>query len=218
MGSFLVIGMGRFGSSLAIELHHLKHEVLVLNKREADVAGVINQVTDVVIGDAKDETVLRSLGVQNFDSVIVCMADAIEDSILTTMTLKELGAKSIICKAHNERHAKILYQLGAETVIRPEYDMGKRVANSLARRDIKDYLEILPEYGVMEITTPSHWVNKSIMKNNLRRKYGVTVMAIRNPKTEKVEFSPDADTVLRKGDTLTVVGSKKNLDAVSVLK
>ena len=218
MGSFLVIGTGRFGSSLAIELHQLKHEVLVLNKREEDVADVIHQSTDVIIGDAKDEAVLRSLGIQNFDSVIVCMADAIEDSILTTMTLKELGAKSVICKAQNERHAKILYQLGAEKVIRPEYDMGKRVASSLTRRNIKDYLEISSEYGVMEIITPSNWFNKSIMKINLRRKYGITVIAVRDGKTDKVEFSPDADMVLREGDTLTVIGSKKSLDAVSDLK
>ena len=218
MGSYLVIGMGRFGRSLAVELHQLKHEVMVLNKREEDVVDVINQVTDVVIGDAKDEAVLRSLGVQNFDSVVVCMADAIEDSILTTMTLKELGAKSIICKAQNERHAKILYQLGAEKVIRPELDMGKRVANSLARRNIKDYLEISPEYGVIEVITPKQWSNKSIVKNNLRRKYGVTVMAIRDHETDKVEFSPDADVILHEGDALTIIGSKKSLDAVSDLK
>ena len=218
MGSFLVIGMGRFGSSLAVELHQLKHDVLVLDKREEDVAGVISQVTDAVIGDAKDEGVLRSLGIQNFDSVIVCMADAIEDSILTTMTLKELGAKHIICKAQNERHAKILSQLGAEKVIRPEYDMGKRVANTLARRNIRDYLEISSDYGVMEIITPGQWANKSIMKNNLRRKYGVTVMAFRDRETGKVEFSPDADAILREGDTLTVIGSKKCLDAVGALK
>ncbi|MCL1820849.1 MAG: TrkA family potassium uptake protein [Oscillospiraceae bacterium] len=218
MGSFLVIGMGRFGSSLAVELHQLKHEVLVLNKREEDIAAVINQVTDVVIGDAKDEAVLRSLGIPNFDSVIVCMADAIEDSILTTMTLKDLGAKSIICKAQNERHAKILYQIGAEKVIRPEYDMGKRVASSLARRNIKDYLEISPEHGVMEILTPSHWAGKSIMKSNLRRKHGVTIMAIRDRKTDKIVFSPDADAVLHEGDTLTMIGSKKDLDAISAMK
>ena len=218
MGSFLVIGMGRFGNAVAVELHRLKHEVLAIDKNEANVAEVVNHVTDIVIGDAKDEVVLRSLGVQNFDCVVVAMASAIEDSILTTMTLKELGAKTIVCKANDERHAKILSRVGADRVIHPEFDMGKRIANTLARRNIMDYLEISPDYGVMEIITLKHWTDKSILKNNLRRKYGINVMAVRCAKTDKMNFLPAADVVLREGDILTVIGSKKDLDAIGILK
>ena len=124
----------------------------------------------------------------------------------------------LVCKARNEWHMKILMQIGADKVIRPEYDMGKRVAHSLAHRNTTDYLEISPEFGVIEIITPNHWINKSISKNNLRRKYGITVMAIREQSTDKVMFSPNAEAILSEGDVLTVIGSKQDLDAISALK
>lgn len=217
MGSFLVIGMGRFGSALAAELHQMKQEVLALDEHDENVADIIHQVTNVMIGDAKDEAVLRSLGVQNFDCVIVAIADHLEDSILTTMILKELGAKMVVCKAQDERHAKILSMIGADKVVRPESDMGKRIAHSLVRRNIIDYFEISPDYSVIEIVTPSQWADKSIVKNNLRRKYGITIVAIRSANSDKVSFSPNADTILHEGDILTVIGSKRELDEISVL-
>ena len=218
MGSFLVIGMGRFGSSVATELYRMKHDVLVIDEREDKVSGLINNVTEAVIGDAKDEAVLRSLDVYSFDAIIITMASSIEDSILTTIMLKEMGAKMLVCKARNEWHAKVLAQIGADRVINPESDMGKRLANSLARRNIMDYLEISSDYGVLEITAPANWVNKSLSKNNLRRKYKITVMAIHIAQTDEVIFSPGADVVLREGDALTLIGAKQALDSVSALK
>ena len=131
MKSFLVIGMGRFGSAVATELYSMRNEVLVVDEHEENITHIMNQVTQAVIGDAKDETVLRSLGVQNFDSVIVAIADKLEDSILITMMLKEMGVKYVVCKAQNELHAKILSQIGADKIVRPEYDMGKQLAYSL---------------------------------------------------------------------------------------
>ena len=218
MGSFLVIGMGRFGTAVAFELYRLKHDVLAVDKHDDIVATVVNHVTDVVIGDAKDETVLQSLGVQDFDCVVVAMSDIIEDSILITMTLKELGAKLVVCKAKNERHTKILSRIGADRIIHPELDTGKDLANTLARRNILDFLEISPEYGAMEMIAPKIWVDKSILKNNLRQKYGISIMAIRDPKTDEINFLPNANVILRKGDVLTMIGHKKDLDAISVLK
>ena len=218
MGLFLVIGMGKFGSSLATELHRMKHEVLALDEHEDNVADIVNQVTDVVIGDAKDEAVLNSLNVYSYDCVIVAMAGAIEDSILTTMTLKELGAKSIICKAQNERHAKILSLIGVDKVINPEHDMGIRVAHSLVHKHITDFLEISPDYGIMEIITPQQWANKSIGKIDLRKKYGVTVIAIKNAGTDSVSFSPNPGTILGENDVLSVIGSKRELEIIGDLK
>ena len=218
MGSFLVIGMGRFGASVATELHQMKHDVLAVDVHEENAAAIVDRVTSVIIGDARDEGVLRSLGIQNFDCVVVAMAAAVEDSILATIMLKEMGAKKIVCKAQNEWHAKILAQLGADRIIRPEHDMGKRVARSMVQQNIIDYLEISHEHGVMEVTTPTQWVGKSIMDIHLRRKYGVTVIAARSGGTGQVEFSPHADRVLGKGDVLTAIGSKKDLDRISALK
>ena len=218
MGSFLVIGMGRFGKSVATELYQMRHEVLAMDEVEDNIAGIVDHVTDVVIGDAKDEAVLRSLDVQSFDCVVVAMAGTIEDSILITMMLKEMDAKSIVCKAQNERHAKILSQLGADKVIRPEHDMGKRIAHLLAQQNIIDFLEISSDYSVMEIITPKSLVGKSIGKNNLRRKYGVTIIAIRNAETGGMKFSPNADAMLYDGDVLIVIGSKYELDVLSKMK
>ncbi|MCL2059440.1 MAG: TrkA family potassium uptake protein [Oscillospiraceae bacterium] len=218
MGSFLVIGMGRFGRSVATELFQMRHDVLAVDEREENISGIVDQVTDVIIGDAKDEAVLRSLEVQNFDCVVVAMAGVVEDSVLTTIMLKEMGAKQIVCKSQNEWHAKILSQLGADRVVRPEWDMGKRVAHSLAKKNIVDYLEISPEYGVIEMITPAHWADKSIVDSSLRRKYGITVIAIRDAKTAKVKFSPQAETVLGRDDILTIIGAKKDLDRIGELK
>lgn len=218
MSSYLVIGMGRFGSSIATELYSLGHEVLAVDEDEDTAALIADHVTNVIIGDAKDEAVLQSLGVQNFDCVIVAMAGTIEDSILITLMLKEQGAKQIVCKAQNERHAKVLTLVGADKVVRPEFDMGKRVAHSLAQQNIIDYIELSHDYSIMEIITPSHWVDKSIVKNNLRRKYGITIIAIRGADSDKIKFSPSADVILNQGDILTVIGSKHDLNAVSSVK
>jgi len=218
MNAFLVIGMGRFGSSVAMELYKLKNEVLVLDEHEEHISDISGFVTNAIIGDSKDEGVLRSLGVPNFDCVIVAMAGALEDSILTTVLLKEMNAKYIVCKAQNDRHAKILTMVGADKVIRPESDTGIRIAHSLSNPNFIDYLEISPEHGVLEIITPMRWVGKSIEDNNLRKKYGITVISVMSKETGKVNFSPSADKVLYKNDVLTLIGSKQDLDRIDSLK
>ena len=128
--SYLVIGMGRFGKSIATELYSMKHEVMIIDEHEKDVALVMNDVTQAVIGDAKDQAVLRSLGIENFDCVIIAIAKQ-EDSILINMMVKEMGAKSIISKAQNELHAKILSLIGVDRIVRPEHEMGKQIAHSM---------------------------------------------------------------------------------------
>lgn len=130
MKAYLVIGMGRFGSALATELYKMNNEVLVIDEHEKDLTPVVDKVTNAIMGDAKDEAVLHSLGIKNFDCVIVAIARQ-EDSILISMLVKELGAKSVICKAQNELHAKILSLIGVDRIVRPEYDMGKQIAHSL---------------------------------------------------------------------------------------
>ena len=218
MKSFLVIGMGRFGSSLATELYQMKNDVLVVDKHEENITNIVNQVTNVIIGDAKDEAVLRSLGIHNFDCIIVAIANALEDSVLTTIMLKEMGAKMIVCKAQNEWHAKILAQLGVDKVIRPEHDTGKRVAHSLVQKNIVDHLELSPDYSILELHTPVHWINKSLGENDLRKKYGITLIAIRSAKTDELSLSINAETILYEDDILTLIGPTHNLDKINVLK
>ena len=218
MKSFLIIGMGRFGSSVATELYQMKNDVLVVDKYEDKVTSIINQVTNVIIGDTKDEAVLRSLDIKNYDCVIVAIANAIEDSVLTTIMLKEMGAKMIVCKAQNEWHAKILSQLGVDKVIRPEYDTGKRVAHSLVQKNIIDLLELSPDYSLLELHTPSHWINKSVGEIDMRKKYGITLISVRSAKTEELNLSINPDTILYEEDALTIIGPKENMDKINVLK
>ncbi|MCL1997216.1 MAG: TrkA family potassium uptake protein [Turicibacter sp.] len=217
MKSFLVIGMGQFGSSVAKELYLMKHDVLVVDSHEEKIAPYMNNVTNAIIGDTTDEAVLRSLGVQNFDCVVVGISQDIQNSIWTLMILKELDAKMIVCKARDERHAKILSQLGADKVIRPEFDMGIRIAHSLAQKNVIDFLEISVDHSVVEISIPAEWVGKSILKIHLRKKYGITVICIRNGDTGAINFSPEAETVLSKNDIITVIGRKKNLNKIQAL-
>ena len=128
--SYLVIGMGRFGRAIATELYDMKHDVMIMDEHEKDVTPIMGHVTDGIIGDAKDESVLRSLGIRNFDCVVVAIAKQ-EDSILINMMVKDMGAKSIISKAQNELHAKILSLIGVDRIVRPEYEMGRQIAHSI---------------------------------------------------------------------------------------
>lgn len=128
--SYLVIGMGRFGTAIATELCDMNHEVMIVDEHEKNVASVMRNVTGAIIGDAKDEVVLRSLGINNFDGVIIAIARQ-EDSILVNMMVKEMGAKSITSKAQNELHEKILTLIGVDRVVRPEYEMGRQIAHSM---------------------------------------------------------------------------------------
>lgn len=218
MNDFLIIGMGRFGSSVARELYKMKNDVLVIDEQEERISGIANHVTNAIVGDAKDEAVLRSLGIPNFNCVIVAIASAMEDSILTTMLLKEMRANYIVSKAQNERHAKILSMIGANKVILPESDMGIRIAHSLSNPNFIDYLEISPTHGVMEIAAPKQWVGRSIAENHLRRKQGVIIISILNKETGDTCFSPDADRVISKNDVLTLIGTNQDLEKVDALK
>lgn len=217
MDSFLVIGAGRFGRSVAVELHKMKQDVLVVDKNEENIASIVDKVPNVIIGDVRDEAVLRSLGVQNFSCVVVAIASNLESSILTTMMLKEMDARFIVCKAQNERHANILHRIGADKVSHPELDMGKRVAFSLVHKNVIDFIEVSPEHSIMEISVPRQWVGKSILKSDLRKKHGITIISIQDKLTNKVNFSPDAETILHEHDIITFIGRKKNLESVSTL-
>ena len=214
MKSFLVIGMGRFGRAVALELYRMKYEVQAVDMSEDKIAPYMGQVTNAIIGDTTDAAVLRSLGVDNFDCVIIGIGEAIENSIWTLMILKELGAKMIICKARDERHAKIMSQLGADKVIRPENDMGIRVAHTLAHKNVMDFHDISTDHSVIEIVVPSKWAGKSIAQNNLRKKHRITVVYIKSSAAGTMDYSPGPETMLYGGDIITIIGKKKDIEAI----
>ncbi len=212
MKQFVVIGIGRFGNALAVRLFQLGHEVLALDINEEAIQSISNLVTHAITADATDENVLRSLGVRNFDVGVVAIGEDIQASIIVTLMLKDMGLKYIIAKAQNEVHARILKKLGADRVVFPERDMGIRVAHNLIATNILDIIELSPEYSLLEFEAFSTWIGKSLGSLNLRAKYGINVLAIKNSNNNgSINVSPTAQDIVDKGDVLVVIGSNEDL-------
>ena len=168
---FVIIGLGRFGSSIAKTLYSLGSDVLAIDLDEDIVQEISDSVTHAVQLDATDENALRSLGIRNFDVAVVTIGDNIQSSIMATLLVKELGVKYIIAKGHSDLHAKVLYKIGADRVILPEKDMGVRVAHNLVSANILDYIELSEDYSVMEIQALEEWTGSTLKDVKLRSKY-----------------------------------------------
>lgn len=210
--SFAIIGLGRFGGSVCRSLVESGQEVLVIDKNEDSVNAYMNVATHAVVANAQDEATLHSLGIRNFDHVIVAIGEDIQSSILVTLMIKELGVKNITAKAQNENHAKVLEKIGADRVVHPERDMGDRIAHQLISKNIIDYLELSDEYSLIEIkVSDPKFFGKSLMDLNFRQKYGITVIAIRRSHKEVI-ISPDATEMVHENDRLVVVGATVDLD------
>lgn len=212
MKSFVVIGMGRFGSALAKELTSLGHEVLALDENEEAITRIADYVTHAVIGDAKDENVIRSIGVRNFDCAVVSIAGDIQDSVLVTLMLKDMGVKKVIAKAQSLMHMRVLERIGADQVVFPERDMGQRVAQNLAASNIIDFIELSEDYSIIELTCPKKWLGKTFRELNIRGEYGINVIAVRGSEGKEVTVSPPANYCLMEGDVLIVIGGNNELD------
>lgn len=209
MKSYIVLGLGRFGQSFAKALSELGHDVLGVDHDEKIVQQFSEEVTHVVTAEASSEEFLRSVGVQNFEAAIVAIGDNIQSSIMTTVLLKELGAKHVIAKAQNDLHAKVLYKVGADMVVFPERDMGIRAANNLVSNRIIEVLEISPDYSIMEANVPPGWIGKTIGELAVRARYGVNVIAVR--KGDHLDVLPTADTRFEEKDIIAVMGKNTNL-------
>lgn len=206
---FVVIGLGRFGTSIAKTLYSLGNDVLVIDKNEDVIQDIADNVTHAVQMDATDENAVKTLGLRNFDVAIVTIGNNIQSSVMVTLLMKELGVKYIIAKGNNDLHAKVLYKIGADRVILPEKDMGIRVAHNLVSSSILDYIELSPDYSIMEIQAVTEWQNKSLSELKLRTKYGINVMAIKNG--EDINVSPSPDDKITAKDILVAIGSAKDL-------
>jgi trk system potassium uptake protein len=210
---FMVLGMGLFGSSLAKALHELGHEVLAVDSDADLVESIAPHVTQAVQIDATDEAALQELGVRNFDAVIVSIGKNLRDSILVCVIIKELGVPYLIAKATDEIHAKVLRKIGVDRVVFPERDMGIRVAKSLITPNVLEMMEFSGDYRLIEIILPSKWVGNSIIEVDVRRKYGISILAIQRDGQFIVSPSPDA--VFETGDILLVLGQKDVINNIS---
>jgi trk system potassium uptake protein TrkA len=215
MKQFVVIGCGRFGSSVARTLYEMGNEVLAIDKDEEKVQEISDSVTHAVQADVMDEGVLRELGIQNFDIVVVSIGSDLEASIMATLVAKELGVKIVIAKAQSDLHGKVLSKIGADKVVFPERDMGVRVGHNLVSTNILDFIELSPDYSIVEITAIPEWENKTLKELRLPTKYGINVMAVKRQKF--INVSPYADDMILKGDVLVVIGSTEDLKKIEHL-
>lgn len=204
MKSILVIGMGRFGRHLALKMMELKNEVMIVDIDKDKIDELASQFTDAQIGDCTKETVLRSLGVNNFDICFVAIGENFQASLEVTSLLKDLGAKYVVAKAGRDIHAKFLLRNGADEVIYPEREMAEKVAIRYSAKNVFDYIELTHEYSVYETLIPEAWAEKSIGSINVRKKYHINILAIKNG--ESLMPLPGADYVFNRDDHILVIG------------
>lgn len=215
MKSFVVIGLGRFGTEVALRLYESGNEVLVIDNHGDLVQSVSNRVTHAVVGDARDVGVLKALGVGSFDCAIVAIGGSLADSVLATMNLKELGVPKIVCKAHNETHRQVLQKLGADQVVIPEKENAARLAKNLVSPNVLEYIELSEEYGIIEVPAPASWVGKTLVQLNIRAKLGVNIIAIEHD--GKIDVSPGANYSIQPQDVMVILGDTAALQAVQKL-
>ena len=209
MKSFLVIGMGRFGTAVAQELTELGQEVLAIDENAESVQRIAEDVTQVMQGDAQDEAVLGAIGVRNFDCCIVAVG-----SILITVMLKDLGAQYIIAKARSTVHAKVLERVGADRVVLPESEMGCKLAQRLAHTNVVDFIGVSDEYSILEIHAPKSWVGRSLVQLDVRQKHKVNVLAVRHGEQGALDASPKPDRAIEPDDLLFIMGENKFVSRV----
>ncbi|MFD1178132.1 potassium channel family protein [Paenibacillus puldeungensis] len=207
---FVVIGLGRFGSSLALELMDLGYEVLGIDRNEELVDEMSDHLTHAVVADATDEEVLKSLGVRNFDCGVVAIGNDIQMSILAAILLKDLGIKTVVAKAISVLHGRALEKLGVDRVIFPERDMGVRVAHQLVTPNLVDYIELSKEYSIVEMKVPACLDQKSVGELNPRARFGCSIVAIH--RNNGILVAPTAMDQLNTGDIMVIIGSKKNIE------
>lgn len=212
MKSFVIVGLGRFGTETARQLSAAGCEVLAIDNSDELVQQISDQVTQAVVADARDKGVLRALGVKDFDCAVVAIGGSLADSVLATMNLKELGVPYIICKAHDETHKEVLKKLGADKVVIPEKEQAARLAKSLASRNVLDYIELSEDYGIIEVPAPKSWQDKSLIELNVRAKLGVNILAVK--RQGDITISPAADFRIALEDILVVLGDTAALKAV----
>ena len=208
MKNFVVIGLGRFGTAVARELYEVGNDVLGLDTNSENVENIADYVTHAVTGDGRDPEVLRALGVADYDCAVVAVGSDVGSSALITMRLKEAGVPQVVCKAQSHVHQRLLEKIGADRVIFPEHEMGIKVARS----NILNFIELSPEYGLVDVDLPRGWAGHTIRDLDIRAKYKVNVIAVR--RGSDFHVSPGADWIMIEGDKLVVLGADSDIAAL----
>ena len=212
MKNFIVIGLGRFGTAVARELYSVGKDVLAMDVKSENVQNIADYVTHAVTGDGRDPAVLQAIGIQDYDCAVVTVGDDVGSSALITMRLKEAGVPKIICKAQSHVHQRLLEKLGADRVVFPEHEMGIKTAQGLARSNILNFIELSPEFAIVEVDLPEGWAKRTIREMDVRAKYKVNIIAVRQG--SEMHVAPGADWVLSGEDKLIVLGRDSDISAL----
>ena len=212
MKNFVVIGLGRFGTAVARELYAVGKDVLAMDLKSENVQNIADFVTHAVTGDGRDPAVLQAVGIQDYDCAVVTVGDDVGSSALITMRLKEAGVPKIICKAQSHVHQRLLEKLGADRVVFPEHEMGIKTAQGLARSNILNFIELSPEFAIVEVDLPNGWAKRTIRDLDIRAKYKVNVIAIR--RGSEISVAPGADWIMAERDKLIVLGRDCDISAM----
>ena len=209
MKSILIIGLGRFGRHIAIQLSQLGHDIMAIDTDEERVNDILPFVTNAQIGDSTNPDFLKSLGIGNFDVCLVTIGGSFQNSLETTSLLKELGAKCVVSRAERDVQAKFLLRNGADHVVYPEKQVAKWAAIRYSSNHIFDYVEIDDQHAIFEVEIPERWIGKSVGELDIRRKYGINILGIKRSGKTDVSITPD--TVLSGETTILALGEYKTL-------
>lgn len=217
METFVVIGLGRFGSAVAEELCALGHQVLAIDTDETRVQQMADRVTQAVTGDCRDMDVLRALGVRHARCAVVAFSDDIGNSVLITLNLKELGIPRIVCKARSASHEELLRRIGADQVIFPEQESGRNLAHALNNREIIEFIQLSDHYSIVKTEVPGSWLGKSAAELDIRRQFKVTIVAVQGP-DGNLQTAPLSGYVFHRGDLLFSLGRNEDNDSLLALE
>lgn len=209
MKQVLLIGLGRYGQNIAVRLNEMGHQVMAVDKDEKRVNAILDIVTNAQIGDSTDREFLESLGVRNFDYVVIAIAGDFESSMITTVMVKELGAPNVISRASSEIQEQLLKNNGADVVIYPEKTVGIWTANRYVSEHVLDYFDLADGYSIYEISMPDSWVGKTLASMDIRSKYGINILAVRSGEHLNVTMDPNEKFV--KSQSLLVLGKSENV-------
>ena len=213
MKNFIVIGLGRFGTAVARELYSVGKDVLAMDVKSENVQNIADYVTHAVTGDGRDPAVLQAIGIQDYDCAVVTVGDDVGSSALITMRLKEAGVPKIICKAQSHVHQRLLEKLGADRVVFPEHEMGIKTAQGLARSNILNFIELSPEFAIVEVDPARQgWAKRTVRELDVRAKYKLNIIAVR--RGGEMHVAPGADWVISGEDKLIVLGRDSDISAL----
>lgn len=198
--------------TMTVTLARMGHEVMVIDTDPDTIHSIADIVSNAVIGDATNEAVLRNSGAKDYDIVVISLSEAMDDSILLTLMLKDMGAKYVVARANSDPHKRILEKIGADKIVFPEKDMGEKVAYMLDKSNVLEYIEFSNEYSIVEINVPHLWVGKNIIDLAVRRKYGVNIIAVTNHNDGKVHISPSPQREFIEGDLVTLMGANETIE------